>query len=373
LSKIFIFAQTQKVTTFHGKINLTSFFFMKLIKWAFLLMVWLVGLPVVSAAIILVPRPNRSQNPAEVSATVSQGIASSDVPLVLAASIPPQENVVRTYHLHIPPTYSPETPTPIIFAFHALGDSFFMEDYSSLDVVADLAGMIVVYPDAINGVWKDGRGVCSDMPDDVLFVEMLLTQLENHFNIDQRRIFATGFSNGGIFVHFLAQQLSSRFAAIASIGGEMSEPAFANFERETDPISVLMIHGVQDPLVPVLGGNVFLPYPCNQGRHMGVFNTAGYWVYHNAEDPNQIPPPLQQILPDLVPQDQSLGYFWTYGGGRCGTATQIGLLFGAGHTWPGAKPYCHPEIIGGTNFDCHGALLVIEFFLQYPKCDPGGQ
>jgi polyhydroxybutyrate depolymerase len=48
----------------------------------------------------------------------------------------------------------------------------------------------------------------------VRFVSDLLDQLEWQYCIDRRRVFATGFSNGGMLVYTLGQELPHRFAAL---------------------------------------------------------------------------------------------------------------------------------------------------------------
>ena len=78
---------------------------------------------------------------------------------------------------------------------------------------------MVVYPDAVALNWNDGRKASSipsqaQQVDDVAFVAAMIRELEGRRPIDPKRIFAAGFSNGGIFVHFLANELSSRIAAI---------------------------------------------------------------------------------------------------------------------------------------------------------------
>jgi poly(3-hydroxybutyrate) depolymerase len=63
--------------------------------------------------------------------------------------------------------------------------------------------------------------------------------------VDSRRIYATGFSNGGYFSHRLACELSDRIAAISAVGGVNGMPTC----NPTRPISVLQTHGTTDGVI----------------------------------------------------------------------------------------------------------------------------
>ena len=79
--------------------------------------------------------------------------------------------------------------------------------------VADTAGFILVYPQATdpfgsgNYIWNDGtdRGGNAD---DAGFIVTLLNTVKSHYNVDQTKVYATGFSIGGFFSHYVACNLS---------------------------------------------------------------------------------------------------------------------------------------------------------------------
>lgn len=52
-----------------------------------------------------------------------------------------------------------------------------------------------------------------NQPDDVAFVEALLDDLATVVNVDPKRVYATGISNGGMMCYRLAAELSDRIAA----------------------------------------------------------------------------------------------------------------------------------------------------------------
>src|SRR5436853_42181 len=64
--------------------------------------------------------------------------------------------------------------------------------------VAEREGFVVAYPQGLERRWNDGRG--NGTPhDDVGFVRALVDTLQRELGVDQRRIYATGISNGAMF------------------------------------------------------------------------------------------------------------------------------------------------------------------------------
>ena len=55
--------------------------------------------------------------------------------------------------------------------------------------------------------------------DDVGFTRAVLDDLAKVANVDAKRVFATGMSNGGILCYRLASEFSDRIAAIAPVCG----------------------------------------------------------------------------------------------------------------------------------------------------------
>jgi polyhydroxybutyrate depolymerase len=136
----------------------------------------------------------------------------------------------RTYLVHIPPRYDPKKATPVVLAFHGGGaNADNMVVFSGLNKKSDDAGFIVVYPSGTGRLEKlltfNGGNCCgyatTNKIDDVMFTRKLLDDLAESANIDPRRVFATGMSNGGIMSYLLASELSDRIAAIAPVGGPM--------------------------------------------------------------------------------------------------------------------------------------------------------
>ena len=100
------------------------------------------------------------------------------------------------------------------------------------------------------------------------FIRAAVDQTTKDFPIDRSRVFATGISNGAIMSHRLAAEASDVFAAVATVAGEMA-PSMAEHFQPQYSVSVLIIHGDADPLVPIGGGDVRVPGGRVRGQVLG--------------------------------------------------------------------------------------------------------
>jgi len=162
----------------------------------------------------------------------------------------------RTYRVHLPTAYTPDTATAVVLAFHGHGgDSAVMEGMTDFSALADRESFIAVYPQGLAG--RDGRPFWADIGtidlgiDDVRFVGDLLDALEGAFCVDTARIYVTGFSNGGGMTALLACRLSDRIAAFAPVAGDFyAVPGGCDPGR---PVPILDIHGTADRVVTYYG------------------------------------------------------------------------------------------------------------------------
>jgi len=169
--------------------------------------------------------------------------------------LPNQNGIDREYAVHVPPSYDPAVPTPLLYCLHA----FSMNALSFCDGMAgwldkaDKEGFIVVMPNGYMNSYNIGPGcgaaliaAYADGIDDVAFIRKLYDEVGTHLNIDLGRVYSTGFSNGAALSWRLACEASDIFTAFASGAGNVCldscEPAH--------PVSMLDIHGTGDILSP---------------------------------------------------------------------------------------------------------------------------
>ncbi len=232
----------------------------------------------------------------------------------------------RTYLLHVPPSYVPGTPMPLIIAMHGgFGWGAQLQNQSKLSVKSNIAGFIVVYPEGVKGqfgirTWNAG-GCCgyamTNNIDDVGFIMALLDTLIANYSIDTTRVYATGISNGAFMSYRLACEKSDRIAAIAPVAGSMNVSAC----NPVRPVPIIHFHSYLDTAVPYQGG-------------IGT-GTSGHYN-----------PPLDSVFNAWSSYDNctvqhdtihdSTDYTqvnWT--NCNCNTAINFYITHDGGHSWPG--------------------------------------
>jgi len=141
---------------------------------------------------------------------------------------------------------------PLVLVFHGFRHSA-AGLRSGLDFAQRAAAgtLVAVHADGRDDVRlldRLGRGwdIAPGDTRDTAFVRALLDTLERERCIDRRRIYATGFSNGGFLSNLLGCQLGERLAAIAPVAGARPLDACA----PPAPMPVLFFHGGADRVVP---------------------------------------------------------------------------------------------------------------------------
>src|SRR5262249_35161356 len=96
---------------------------------------------------------------------------------------------------------------------------------------------------AVGAGWQQYPGQFNDR--DLRFVDLLLKELSAAYRVDPRRVYATGFSNGGAFTNVLLVSRANQFAAFAPVAGGF-QPSLA---WTATPRPVLITHGKHDSSV----------------------------------------------------------------------------------------------------------------------------
>ena len=233
----------------------------------------------------------------------------------------------RFYLINLPPNYDQSNDVPLVIALHGGGGKGSqMESDYLLTEKANAAQFAIVYPD---GVQSDGilgartwnAGTCCDYAvekniDDVKFIRVLIDELIKKYpNINPKKVYATGMSNGAMMCYRLACELSNKIAAIAPVAGTLATTTTC---QPTRPVPILHIHSKLDAKVPYEGGT-------------GIF---GYYF-----------PPVADGLSTWVKNDgcastsKTVSTFPNYTLTKWSNCTNSAIEFyftnDGGHSWPG--------------------------------------
>lgn len=276
----------------------------------------------------------------------------------------------RTYMIHIPPSHDKTKPVPLVIALHgggASGKNMVNLTLGGFNTLADKEDFIVVYPDAVERQWNDGRtGVKYrfhkiEQINDVSFISALIDHLIKEYNIDNKRVYVTGMSNGAIMTYRLGCELVEKITAIAPVDGLMV-PSVTGKAKPARPISVLIMNNVKDPAVPWEGGEIGFPgySQGKRGKGLSVAESVKFWVNHN----QCLTPPTITLEEDRDPNDGTRVRKEIYTN-REGVEVILYAIEGGGHTWPGGRQYLPEKIIGKTSRDINANDVIWDFFKKH--------
>jgi polyhydroxybutyrate depolymerase len=276
-----------------------------------------------ASSLILPPSPPKIESMPQSFRIVCLGLA-----LWAAAFTPAQAHTLsvgglaRTYELYRPEGLSRARPVPLVIVLHGgFGTGRQAERSYRWDAKAGRGGFVVAYPDGIWRSWNAG-GICCgrahrDLVDDVGFLTQLIETVSRAENIDPKRVYLTGISNGAAMAYRYTCEGSYPIAAVGSVAG-----SFAVACPHPHAVSVMEIHGLSDRNIPFAGG------------HGEKSVTQVQWL------------PIERTLNEFrdadhcaAPTSRKSGPVRTESS-RCAEKREVVLIAiaGAGHQWPGGRP-----------------------------------
>ena len=232
--------------------------------------------------------------------------------------------------------------------------------FGRFNELADEEGFMVIYPQAIEKNWNDGRkidGVKSTVEniDDVGFIAEIINEVKNKYSIDDSRIFTTGMSNGGFMSTRLLCDRADLFRGGAILTATLSETYFPEC-KPSKPTAVLVMNGTDDPLVPFNGGPIKV-LKKDRGSIISTSDMISFWEKENGCTSKKPSKYLEDLKEDgtRVKVDE-------YANCNDRGALILYTIEGGGHTWPGGKQYLGEKIIGKTSRDINACDVIWDFF-----------
>lgn len=277
------------------------------------------------------------------------------------------DGIERTYLVRPPSSADGETPQPLVILLHGgFGHGAQIEEQSLIDPHAEAAGAVMAFPDGVPQfpgaeseplkvrTWNAG-GCCgfslATQVDDVGFLTSLIDAVGAETCIDLRRVYMTGFSNGGMMTHRMACERADRLAAVAPISGTMTFTQCS----PSRPLPMMHTHGTADPNAPFAGGP-----GCGFGTGSGVESSIGA--------PNSM-----AIWRDLNQCEGPNSLFFAEGNGTCerqGACAEDLILCtieGGNHSWPSgvANPPVQDCKGGAQSLSFGMSALLFSFFGEH--------
>ena len=276
----------------------------------------------------------------------------------------------RNYIVHLPPKEKMNGSVPLLFHLHGGGGTAKGTaglTFGRFNELADRDGFIVVYPNAINKNWNDGRKLedviaWKEDIDDVGFITAIVDKLKQKYKIDSKRIFTTGMSNGGFMTSRLLCDRADIFSGGAILTASLSKDYMPKCDPEK-PVAVMVMNGTEDPLVPYDGGLIKV-FRKTRGEIVSTDEIVDFW-----KDKNGCTVKKNTVaLPDSTADDTTV-IVEEYSNCQDRGALVLYTIKGGGHTWPGGKQYLGERWIGKTNRDIVACDVIWEFFKTLPNSD----
>lgn len=231
--------------------------------------------------------------------------------------------------------------------------------------LAERQGFVLVMPEALGGVWNDGRFATDDrhaMADDVDYLTAVIDDAMTRAPIDRRRVYVFGMSNGAAMAGRLAGERADRITAVAQVAGTAARVVAVDC-RPTRSVPILQIHGVADRLAPYEGGRrrgpiarALLMGRGAAGPSIGVEDWARFWVAANGASAE---PEVSQIPPDTT--------VTTWRGASPASDVVCYRIQSGGHTWPGSRPALPRLLFGRTSHTIDATHVIWTFLARHSR------
>jgi len=271
-------------------------------------------------------------------------------------------------------TYRPEQlrePAALVLAFPGSGQSgeaLRVATNFGFEVLADRDGFLLVYAEA----WREGSALGPEWNDcrkhtrqpahlenvdDVGFVLEVLEATAREYAIDRARVYAAGVSDGGQLAYRMATEHPDRFAAIAAIVAQQPATGNSGCPEPRGPVSVLVMNGTDDPIIPYAGGEASFHGWFSAGEVQSTEGTISHWKRVDAIDA----PGTRDELPDGDPADGSTVVRERW---RAASGHEVVLysIVGGGHSIPGGYRGAPAFLLGATNQDIDATEEIWAFF-----------
>ncbi len=146
----------------------------------------------------------------------------------------------RDIHVYAPSNLAPKSP--LLISCHGMDqDPNYQQSNTHWEAVADTAGFVVVYP-------RGGTGMSTwdiSGEKDTKWVVQIIEQMVKEYDIDQKRVYLSGFSMGGMFTYHAMSKIADKIAAFAPTSGTNVMGA----SKAMRPVPIIHPHGTSDDVL----------------------------------------------------------------------------------------------------------------------------
>lgn len=271
----------------------------------------------------------------------------------------------RTLYLYAPT--AKRSAVPLVLVLHGgggVGAGMEWLTKRGFNRLADRDGAVIVYPDGIGKSWNDGRSdtaskSAQEQVDDIGWFRALPRELASQYSIDLHRVYVTGISNGGLMSYRIACDAADIYAAVAPVATNMSID-LAPHCKPAGPISLAILNGTDDPIMPWRGGAVKVLW-FKRGSVLSTAATLSRWM-----ELDHCGAPHSEAVVDAVAVD---GTALARQSAQCAGMSEVDLfeIRGGRHTWPSGEPYLGKRLVGRVSRELDANEVIWKFFRSHQQ------
>jgi polyhydroxybutyrate depolymerase len=262
----------------------------------------------------------------------------------------------RPVELFVPSSYDPAVPMPLVLMLHGYGASGQVEEWLyQLQPEAEARSFLYAHPDgtvdAEHRKFWNATDACCDFAgsgvDDSAYLIGLIDEIKSRYNVDPKRVYLTGHSNGGFMSHRMACEHADAIAAVAALAGV--EWIDASKCAPSEPVAVLQIHGTADETVLYEGGKLDVGGQVGSASYPGAETTLAEWAKRNGCSTSLTPSASLDLDATLAGSETDVS---RYDSCAPGGAAELWKMVGVGHV---------------PNMSAQWAPSIVDFFFAHPK------
>ena len=229
----------------------------------------------------------------------------------------------RPVELFVPSGYDASVPTPLVILLHGHGASGIVQEILfQLEPHAEAHTVLYAHPDGTTSeegkrFWNATEACCDFFgsgTDDSAYLRALVEEIAEHYNVDDRRIYFTGHSNGSFMSFRMACDHADLVAGIAGLAGAFY--ADGDDCGASELVHVLHIHGTQDNTVDYNG----FAGDEQQAPYASANESVAYWAALGGCQGKPSDAPAIDLDRDLTGAETLVS---RYGGCKAGASAEL--------------------------------------------------
>jgi len=265
--------------------------------------------------------------------------------------------ITRSVGFLVPVNPRPNAPAVIVLHYN-LGPSATMANLTEVGEFARDKGAFVILPEAHDLTWSHAPNE-TNPTDDVGYLNALIDSLVARYPIDPKRIYMTGYSQGGNMTVRFACEHPEKIAAGAVIAATMRK----SLERvcaPSVPTPMMFFNGTADDQVPYAVGALSIQRDLTGVGALTAPNAAKWWA-----DQNQCPgTTVRTNFPTSI-EDGTSVYVDRYTNCPPNRGAELYTIVEGGHNWPGSLDFVPRTGLTTQNIRANAEMW--RFFMEHSR------